>query len=189
MDHAPTLTEPMTMVTDYLLALLCLGIVIALGRRSALRGGRRVGLWLLAFAVLALAAIAGGTAHGFRNPLGESWARVWRVTVWSIAAGSALLVAAGVRSVRRSQASSESARRRGISWLERAIAVSLLGLVVLVGRIAPHESFNQNDLYHVIQMVGLYCLYRGAALLHGLDEPTRVGDSGGRAVPRERGIG
>ena len=30
------------------------------------------------------------------------------------------------------------------------------------------EHFNHNDLYHVIQMVGLYCFYRGALALHEL---------------------
>jgi Family of unknown function (DUF6962) len=163
-------TEPMTMVTDYLIALMSLGIAISLVRRSARNGGRRVWVWVTAFGVVALAALAGGTAHGFRVPLGESWSLVWRVTLWSIGSGSVLLIVAGVASVKYSEASSPSFRRQGISWVKRAIAASLLGLAVLVAKLSLHPHFNQNDLYHVIQMFGLYCLYRGALLLHGLEE-------------------
>ena len=158
-----TITEPMTMATDYALAALCLVLAVHLWTLS-----RRVGLWIAAFLVTALAAILGGTAHGFRIPLGEHWQVVWTLTVWSIAAGSVLLVAAGVRSVLRSDASSEAKRREGIRWLKWAIAVSLAGLAVLVTKLSIHEHFNKNDLYHLIQMGGLYCLYRGALRLHNL---------------------
>jgi hypothetical protein len=126
-----------------------------------------MGLWVAAFSVTAFAALAGGTAHGFRIPLGESWGVVWRITVASIVAGSVLLIAAGIRSALRPEAEGE-ARREGIRWLKRAIGVSLAGLAVLVSKLAPHPQFNHNDLYHVIQIAGLYCLYRGAFSLHGL---------------------
>lgn len=179
-----TVTEPMTMVTDYLLALQSVGMAISLARKSARSGGRRVGLWLAAFAVITLAAVAGGTAHGFRNPLGELWSPVWRLTVWSIAAGSVLLIAASIRSVRSPEASSASARREGVSWLKRGVVVSLVGLAVLVGKLSLHQHFNKNDLYHVIQMIGLYCLYRAAARLHGLDEAAPAAAVRARSMPR-----
>jgi hypothetical protein len=162
-----TLSEPSTMLTDYALTLLCGWFALTLYLRSE---GRRLGLWIAAFGVTAFAALAGGTAHGFRIPLGDAWAGVWRVTVASIAASSALLIAAGFRSALRPETADGEARRRGRAWLKRAIGVSLLGLAVLVRKLAPHPAFNHNDLYHVIQMGGLYCLYRGAALLHGISE-------------------
>lgn len=154
------------MVTDYALAGLCLYFAAVLWRRSRHGGERRVGLWVAAFLVTAVAAILGGTAHGFRIPLGENWAVVWNLTVITIAVSSVLLIGAGVRSVLRSEAAHDVARRHGITWLKRGIAISLVGLAVLVGKLSLHEHFNQNDLYHVIQMGGLYCLYRGARLLH-----------------------
>lgn len=160
------ISEPTTMLTDYALAALCLYFVAVLWSHARRRGGRRLGLWMAAFLVTALAAILGGTAHGFRIPLGEDWAVVWNLTVIGIAGSSALLIGAGVRSVLRSEAGSEVARRDGITWLKRGIFVSGVGLAVLVGKLSLHEHFNQNDLYHVIQMGGLYCLYRGARLLH-----------------------
>lgn len=163
-------TEPATLLTDYALALLCAWFAFSLERRA---GGRMVGLWVVAFSVTALAALAGGTAHGFRVPLGQNWIYVWKITVVSIAASAALLIAAGTRSAMRPQAEDESARRDGILWLKRAIGVSLAGLAVLVLKLAPHRHFNHNDLYHVIQMGGLYCLYRGAVLLHGLSGSDR----------------
>jgi hypothetical protein len=168
-------TEPATMLTDYALAVMCAVFAFRIHRGS---GGRSVGLWVSAFIVTAFAALAGGTAHGFRVPLEESWSVVWRITVVSIALGSALLVAAGTRSAIRPQAEDEGMRREGILWLKRAIGVSLAGLAVLALRLAPHRHFNHNDLYHVIQLGGLYCLYRGAVLLHGLNGSGRTPGTG-----------
>jgi hypothetical protein len=37
-----------------------------------------------------------------------------------------------------------------------------VALLVLVAKFSLHRYVNQNDIYHVIQMGGLYCLYRGA---------------------------
>lgn len=162
------ITEPTTMLTDYALAALCLYFAAVLGRGSRQAGGRRVGLWMAAFLVTAFAAFTGGTAHGFRLSLGDRWDSVWAITVWSIVASSILLITAGVRSVLRSQARDASKRREGIRWLERGIVISLVGLAVLVAKLSLHEHFNQNDLFHLIQMGGLYCLYRGAMFLHDL---------------------
>ena len=91
------------------------------------------------------------------------------MTVGSIALGSLLLIAASVRSILRSEARDERRRREGIAWLKRALVATLFGLVLLVSKASLHRHFNQNDLYHVVQMVGLYFLYRGARLLHGLE--------------------
>lgn len=164
------ISEPTTMLTDYALALLCVyfGIRLLVASRNA--GGRSIGLWVGAFAMTAIAAVAGGTAHGFRAPLGESWGAVWRLTVWSIGASAVLLIAAGLRSALRAEAVDAATRRKGIVWLKLAIGISLTGLVVLLGRLSLHQHFNQNDLYHVIQMAGLYALFRGAMFLHGLDQ-------------------
>jgi hypothetical protein len=162
-----TITEPTTMLTDYLLTALCFVFAWRLARGVS---SGSLGLWVAAFAVTGLAALAGGTAHGFRVPLGENWGLVWSVTVGSIALGSLLLIAASVGSILRSQARDERSRQAGIAWLKRALVVTLVGLVLLVGKVSLHQHFNQNDIYHVVQMVGLYSLYRGARLLHGLDE-------------------
>lgn len=162
------ITEPTTMITDYVLAAACVYFAAALW--SGARGSKAgVVTWTVAFMVTAVAALAGGTAHGFRVPLGTRWDAVWSVTVWSIAASSVLLISAGVRSALRPDVRDAAARSAGLRWLKRAIVVTLVGLAVLVAKVAIHEHFNQNDIYHLIQMGGLYCLYRGARLLGGID--------------------
>ncbi len=158
------------MLTDYALTLLCAWFAFSLCRRGR---GHKVGLWVAAFLATGFAALAGGTAHGFRVPLGESFSLVWKTTVLAIAVGSTLLVAAGMRSAMRPETADADSRREGILWLKRAIAVSVAGLAVLVLKLSPHRHFNHNDLFHAVQMGGLYCLYRGAALLEGLSESDR----------------
>jgi hypothetical protein len=48
-------------------------------------------------------------------------------------------------------------------------AVTLAGGLALALRVSPHPQFNNNDLFHVVQMAGLWLFFRGALLLrdHG----------------------
>ena len=43
--------------------------------------------------------------------------------------------------------------------------MSFLAAAVQVNGIALHDHFNHNELYHVIQMGGMYLFYRGARVL------------------------
>jgi hypothetical protein len=45
------------------------------------------------------------------------------------------------------------------------ILVSFAAAAVQRSGFRPARHFNHNDLYHVIQLIGLYCFYRGALLL------------------------
>lgn len=45
------------------------------------------------------------------------------------------------------------------------VAVTAAGGLVQRMAVAPHPSFNHNDLFHLMQMGGLYLLYRGGSLL------------------------
>ena len=47
------------------------------------------------------------------------------------------------------------------------VAVSFAGAAAQMSGFALHRHFNHNDLYHVIQMLGLWLLFRGA---RGLEE-------------------
>jgi hypothetical protein len=47
-------------------------------------------------------------------------------------------------------------------WITLGVIVSFVAAGVQLNGLSPHPSFNHNDLYHVIQMVGLVLLYRGA---------------------------
>ncbi len=56
-------------------------------------------------------------------------------------------------------------RRAGAGWarwIVAGVAVSFAGAGVQLSGFALHEHFNHNDLYHVIQMVGLWLFWRGA---------------------------
>jgi hypothetical protein len=164
------ISEPAVMLTNHALTLLCAFFGFCLYFRSP---NRKMSLWIAAFFVIAFAALAGGTAHGFRGPLGENWGVAWRITVLSITVGSALLIIAGIRSAMHPKMPDRNARRIGYCWLKRAVEISLIGLAVLILKLSPHPLFNHNILYHAIQMGGLYCLYRGAILLGGLSNSNR----------------
>jgi len=56
-------------------------------------------------------------------------------------------------------------RAPGMEWLIGGVAVSLVAGLVQARRIAVHRHFNHNDLYHVIQIVALYLVFRGGSLL------------------------
>lgn len=45
------------------------------------------------------------------------------------------------------------------------VLVSLGAAAIQVAGLAPHPQFNHNDLYHVVQMVAFYLLYRGGLRL------------------------
>ena len=53
----------------------------------------------------------------------------------------------------------------GGPWVVGGILVSFLAVGVQASGFALHQHFNHNDLYHVIQMVGFYLLYRGGGML------------------------
>lgn len=46
-------------------------------------------------------------------------------------------------------------------WVVAAVLVSFGAAGIQVAGLAPHPSFNHNDLYHVVQMLGMWLLYRG----------------------------
>jgi hypothetical protein len=155
------------MATDYVLTVLGLMFAVSLLLRVGSRGGKPVYLWVLAFSVVAVAALAGGTAHGFKLFLGEAnHAVIWNVTVVSIGLTVVLLIVAGVCSALHPTTTHLEHRKAGHRWLKRGLVISLVGVLIQVSGFSLHEHFNHNDLYHVVQMFGLYCFYRGALYLH-----------------------
>ena len=208
------ITEPATLITDYLLAMFT-GILASRLRRGW-RDARADGEWdiarwrwwlSMAFAGTAVAGAAGGTVHGFQRALARQWLDVlWIATLESlVAAAFAVICAAMVIA-----AISERARRiamfaaalgfiaYGVTVLRNPVFLAAIvaygvafGVLVAVrlsvgplnadGRLllagvafsvaaaviqqsgwSPHRSFNHNDLYHVVQAVGLWLLYRAA---------------------------
>ena len=47
-------------------------------------------------------------------------------------------------------------------WVVSGVLTSFVAAGIQAAGIAPHPQFNHNDLYHVVQMVGMWLLYKGA---------------------------
>lgn len=56
-------------------------------------------------------------------------------------------------------------RATSAPWIIAGVLVSFASAAVQRSGYTLHVHFNHNDLYHVIQIAGLYLLYRGAELL------------------------
>lgn len=206
-----SISEPTTMVTDYLLAVLAgwLGWRLVTGGREAGEASRV--LWGASLLAMALAAAAGGTAHGFAEHLGTvggGW--VWKLTTYSVGlAGAALLSAAVVARfggaarlaglalvvaklafylawmsvhddflfvildyapallavVLLMALPGRGAPLAGAGWAAAGVGVSFVAAAVQASGLSLHRHFNHNDLYHVIQLGGIYLLYRGGLLV------------------------
>ena len=76
------IAEPMTLLTDYILAGVCGGLGYLLFRSRKPQRART--LWAAAFFALALTALLGGSFHGFQNHLGDARSiGLWKATVLS----------------------------------------------------------------------------------------------------------
>jgi len=94
------ITEPVTMATDYALALASLTAAALLWRARRGRGRLSIRLWAMAFLSTAVATLLGGTYHGFHAALGDTGQVVlWKLTVYCVGfAGLFLLAGAAVAS-------------------------------------------------------------------------------------------
>ena len=86
-----TIHEPATLLTDYALAVLAAGLMVALLRADSPRSSART--WLaVAMGLVGLSALVGGTYHGFAPEwLAAVAAAVWKLTLVTIHLVSAAL--------------------------------------------------------------------------------------------------
>ena len=203
------ISEPMTLLTDYILGAASLMFAIKLAARAEGQESRH--WWVGAFLLLTGAGFAGGTWHGFKSQVSATTAGLlWGVTYICIGSANLFFIAGAARAL-----FAERPRRflRGMLWY--ALMFTLLGIVLIKSatpvfcsfpvaivfffllalamyrnqnsagakwlldgalasalagglfylKTAPAPSFNENDLFHVIQTLGLYCLYRGGTFL------------------------
>ena len=206
-----TISEPMTMFTDYLVTLLAASLGIHLIIEGRARSERSEALWGWAFMATALGALAGGTSHGFVQQLGdEGWQVLWKVTVYAIGAASFLLLAGALvaslsdpwrrllllvaflkfvgyiswmashddfRFVINDYGSTMvvvlllqiwqwwARRAPSAPWVVGGILVSFVASLIQQSGFSLHQHFNHNDIFHVIQLLALWLLYRGGRLL------------------------
>ena len=50
-------------------------------------------------------------------------------------------------------------------WIVGGILLSFLGAAIQQSGLSLHQHFNHNDLFHIVQMVAFYLLYRGGEAL------------------------
>jgi hypothetical protein len=198
------ISEPTTTITDYILAFETIFLGILLFRNSATLP---IKLWAFSFFVLAGAAIAGGTFHGFIGSMEGGMSQiVWKVTLYSVGLATLLMLSASALAflnpswrmaililgilqfciyiflVSRSNdfkyviydyvpvmilivALAWIAKSASATWLLAAVALSFAGALIQRFEFQLHKHFNYNDIYHVIQMVGMYFFYRAGLLL------------------------
>jgi len=53
----------------------------------------------------------------------------------------------------------------GASWIIVGFLVTLGGASFVLTKVGLHKHFNHNDIFHVIQIVGMYLIYRGTMLI------------------------
>ena len=142
------ISEPMTMASDYVLAALAVLLARPLLKIGREPGRRPARLWGFALVATAAGAFWGGTSHGFAIQLGETGhAVLWKLTVWSIGAASALMLTGSVVSVLEG-------RIRHV-----LLTIVPLKFVVYVVWMAFHDQFLYVIVEYAPNMVGVAGLH------------------------------
>jgi hypothetical protein len=143
-----SITQPATMITDYVLAAagFVFGFLLLRVRSSKMQL-----VWSLGLLAAGVAAALGGTYHGLSLYLSEPLRRIlWNAMTAAIGASGAFMISAAIMG---------GCKRR---WAAAGLWISVAGMAIQVARVDLHHNFNHADLYHCMQAVGLYCFYRGA---------------------------
>ncbi|HYO77361.1 MAG TPA: hypothetical protein VE010_12930 [Thermoanaerobaculia bacterium] len=175
-----TIHEPMTLATDYLLAIAAIVFAVKLWRTDR--------MWALAFLFTAAGSFLGGTYHGLLHS-----PALWKAVVMSVGiasffllagSGRALAVVATIKLVAYCSwmiihdgfewviadygvtllLVGIAAMLRGDAsrwWILGSIGVSVAAALVQRSGLTLHRHFNHNDLYHLIELAALWLLYRG----------------------------
>lgn len=124
------ITEPSNLLTDYLLAVVTLYLALRLFRVAGRTGQSSIRWWATSFVLTAVAAVTGGTFHGFRSDLGAAVGTgLWKVTVYAIGIGGfCFLFGAATSALRRSHR----------LWL---LAAALVELLVYAAWMTTHNHF------------------------------------------------
>jgi len=205
------ISEPMTMLTDYLLGVWTFYLAFKLIREGINFSQNSIVLWGASFVATGIAAFIGGTSHGFTLYFAEStrviiWASTLYITGfislfflsaviiaiikiplrnWLIA----LIVLKFILFLFRIYMHAEfkyviydyipamvgvlllqiygkySRGDRSAVWIISGVLVSFGAAGIQQSGFTLHENFNNNDLYHVIQMGAVFLFYKGGRLL------------------------
>lgn len=90
------ITEPATMVTDFLIAGICIAFAVGIERSAGGIATARA-FWALSFAFTAIAATIGGVVHGFALHLGVAAKdRLWKATQYTVGLTSLAILTAAI---------------------------------------------------------------------------------------------
>ncbi len=88
------ISEPTTLITDYLLGALNLYLAARLWKTGKSKNSQSIKLWSGAFLASAIAAVVGGTSHGFAFYLSDfADSIIWKTTIYSIGLASFFMLA------------------------------------------------------------------------------------------------
>jgi hypothetical protein len=198
----------MTVLTDYGLA--AVGVTLAVKLQARAEGHRSRRLWAACFLAVALAAVTGGTSHGWAPRMDQA-ARIalWRVTYGLVGLGNLFILAGAATAATRAGLRTALIvalvvrfavwfafismrpdfryvvydyagtllgllvlaawlRRRGrpgAAWIAAGVLASLAGAAIQRAGLDPSPAFNHNDVFHVVQALGLYLYFRGGLVL------------------------
>jgi len=151
-----SISEPTTLITDYVLTVFStvFGIVLLRSRTN-----RSTLLWSIGFLTLAAAGLTGGSFHGFRLMMSDSAHRsLWNITCLLIGASAAFMISGALTGPL-------SRYGKNTRWHAAGLILSIIGLVIQQGHLSLHPSFNHNDLFHCVQILALFCFFRGARMM------------------------
>jgi hypothetical protein len=206
-----TISEPTTLITDYMLGTLSELCAILLIKQNTSLRQRSIRWWACALFAAAVGSYAGGTYHGFQHAFDPAVAAVlWKVTTISMGVASFFLLTSAITSgfawPDRRWLIGGAALKLAIyvAWMlthedfryviydygstlaillvliaferthgvdghrahiAQGIIVSIAAALVQQSGFRLHQHFNHNDLMHVIQMGGVWLLYKGGARL------------------------
>jgi hypothetical protein len=151
------ITDPVTMLTDYALGIE--NLFFAGSIYSNIHSSNKVTglLLLLGFLAEALSGFAGGSYHGFAAAVQTATRQsLWNLTLLSIGATLAFLASA---------IHAADVRRENGQWIVAGVVIGVAGLGVQMTGFRAHQTWNHNDIFHVIQMVAMYLFFRGTRRL------------------------
>ena len=210
-----TITEPMTMATDFMITVATFWFAARLLVPRASRSQLSRSGWGVAFVFIGLGALFGGTEHGFAAQLTtEGSALLWKGALYCVGLAMFFALVATV-----SGTVANRRRKMGLyaysvaaflvyawwmldhdeflyavlsnvstfivisvlqvaalirygaadaKWILSGVAVSFLSAGIQRSGFDLHTHFNHNDLYHVVQIGGLYLFFRGASVMQDL---------------------
>ncbi|MBI4781377.1 MAG: hypothetical protein HY785_08615 [Oscillatoriophycideae cyanobacterium NC_groundwater_1537_Pr4_S-0.65um_50_18] len=129
-----TITEPLTMLTDYAIALQSSGFGILLFRLGRRRQQMAIQLWAIAFGSVAIAALLGGSCHGFALLIEFSTLLLlWKLMLFALSLAGNFMLFAAIKS---------RLPRRWQAWAGGLVGVKLLAyLSWIVLNPSPEDAF------------------------------------------------